>query len=50
MNEDGIKRWLREGHTAFLPEEIEWYKKLNDLGLKDVWREQNPDSTKLLMV
>ena len=23
MNEDGIKRWLSQGHTAFLPEEIE---------------------------
>ena len=46
MNEDGIKRWLSQGHTAFLPEEIEWYKKLTDLGLVDVWRERNPDSTK----
>ena len=46
MNEDGIKRWLSQGHTAFLPEEIEWYKKLTDLGLADIWRERNPDSTK----
>ena len=46
MNEDGIKRWLREGHTAFLPEEIQWYQKLLDLGLKDKWREANPESTK----
>ena len=46
MNEDGIKRWLSQGHTAFLPEEIEWYKKLTDLGLADIWREKNPDSTK----
>ena len=46
MNEDGIKRWLSQGHTAFLPEEIEWYKKLTDLGLVDIWRERNPDSTK----
>lgn len=46
MNDDGIKRWLREGHTAFLPEEIEWYKMLTDLNLHDFWRERNPDSTK----
>ena len=46
MNEDGIKRWLSQGHTAFLPEEIEWYKKLTDLGLVDIWRERNPYSTK----
>ena len=45
-NEDGIKRWLSQGHTAFLPEEIEWYKKLTDLGLVDIWRERNPNSTK----
>ena len=25
MNDDGVKRWLREGHTAFLPEEIETF-------------------------
>ena len=46
MNEDGIKRWLREGHTAFLPEEIEWYQSLLDVGLRDKWREVNPESTK----
>ena len=46
MNEDGIKRWLSQGHTAFLPEEIEWYKKLTNLGLVDVWRERNPNSNK----
>jgi len=46
MNEDGIKRWLSQGHTAFLPEELEWYERLTSLGLNDIWREQNPDSTK----
>ena len=46
MNEDGIKRWLREGHTAFLPEELEWYEKLTNIGLKDVWRERNSESLK----
>lgn len=46
MNDDGVKRWLREGHTAFLPEEIEWYKMLTNLGLHDFWRENNPNSTK----
>ena len=46
MNEDGVKRWLREGHTAFLPEEIEWYDKLLATGLEDTWRKLNPDSTK----
>ena len=46
MNEEGIKRWLREGHTAFLPEELEWYRILTETGLEDIWRTNNPDSTK----
>lgn len=46
MNEDGIKRWLSQGHTAFLPEELEWYKTLTSLNLRDMWRENNPESKK----
>jgi exodeoxyribonuclease-3 len=37
------KRWLREGHTAFLPEEIEWFSNLTDIGIEDIWRTNNPN-------
>ena len=32
---------VKEGHTAFLPEEIEWYDKLLATGLEDNWRKLN---------
>jgi exodeoxyribonuclease-3 len=37
------KRWLKEGKTAFLPEEIDMWNSIKDLGFIDSWREQNPD-------
>jgi len=40
---DAEKRWLREGHTAFLPEEIEWFSNLISIGVEDIWREKNPN-------
>jgi len=44
IGEKNAKRWLREGTTAFLPEEREWYKKLMDWGLFDSYRHLYPDS------
>ena len=36
------KRWLRDGKTAFLPEEIDMWNSIKNLGFIDSWREQNP--------
>jgi exodeoxyribonuclease-3 len=43
IGEANEKRWLREGKTAFLPEEIDMWNKIKDLGFFDSWREQNPN-------
>ena len=43
IGEQNVKRWLRDGKTAFLPEEIEMWNKIKDLGFIDSWREQNPN-------
>jgi len=43
IGEQNVKRWLRDGKTAFLPEEIEMWNKIKNLGFIDSWREQNPD-------
>ena len=42
IGEQNAKRWLREGKTAFLPEEIEMWNKIKGLGFIDSWRMQNP--------
>jgi exodeoxyribonuclease-3 len=42
IGEVNAKRWLKEGKTAFLPEEIEMWNSIKDLGFIDSWREQNP--------
>ena len=44
IGEDARKRWLREGHTSFLPEEREWYQSMMDWGLVDTWRAKHPDT------
>jgi len=41
---DAEKRWLREGHTAFLPEELDWFSKLKSIGLEDEWRNIHPET------
>jgi exodeoxyribonuclease-3 len=43
IGDQNVKRWLRDGKTAFLPEEIEMWNKIKSLGFIDTWREQNPD-------
>ena len=43
IGEQNIKRWLRDGKTAFLPEEIEMWNKIKNLGFVDSWRMQNPN-------
>ncbi len=44
IGEDNRKRWLKEGHTSFLPEEREWFAELMDFGFVDTWRALNPDT------
>jgi len=43
IGEINAKRWLKEGKTAFLPEEIDMWNSVKNLGFIDSWREQNPD-------
>ncbi|MDB2357151.1 exodeoxyribonuclease III [Gammaproteobacteria bacterium] len=43
IGETNAKRWLRDGKTAFLPEEIEMWNKIKNLGFVDSWRKQNPN-------
>jgi len=43
IGEQNVKRWLRDGKTAFLPEEIKMWNKIRDLGFVDSWRKQNPE-------
>ena len=43
IGEINAKRWLKEGKTAFLPEEIDMWNSIQKLGFIDSWREQNPD-------
>lgn len=43
IGEDNRRRWLKEGHTSFLPEERAWYAALLAWGFVDPWRTRNPD-------
>ena len=43
IGEINAKRWLKEGKTAFLPEEIDMWNSIRELGFIDSWREQNPN-------
>jgi exodeoxyribonuclease-3 len=45
IGEPNKKRWLKTGKCAFLPEEREWVKELQDWGLVDSYRMLNPGVT-----
>lgn len=47
IGEQNRKRWLRTGKCSFLPEEREWYQRLYDWGLTDVWRYLNPEENNI---
>jgi len=42
IDPDSAKRWLKAGKACFLPEEREWFQKLNEWGLYDSYRELHP--------
>ena len=46
IGEKNAKRWLKEGKSAFLPEEREWFEKIRQWGLVDSYRHQYPDDNK----
>ena len=45
IGEKNAKRWLRDGKCAFLPEEIEMWNSIKNLGFIDSWRFQNPNDS-----
>jgi len=47
IGEDNRKRWLSSGKCSFQPEEREWLDRLLSWGLKDTYRELQPNSKDL---
>jgi exodeoxyribonuclease-3 len=43
IGEKNAKRWLKTGKSAFLPEEREWFQRLEKWGLQDAYRTLNPE-------
>ena len=43
IGENNVKRWLRDGKCAFLPEEVEMWNSIKNLGFIDSWRKENPN-------
>lgn len=44
IGEKNARRWLREGKSAFLPEERAWFEQVRNWGLVDSYRHINPNS------
>ena len=44
IGEENRQRWLRTGKCSFLPEEREWFDRLLDWGLTDLWRARHPET------
>lgn len=44
IGDKNVQRWLREGKSAFQPEERGWFEKLRAWGLTDSYRHLYPDS------
>lgn len=40
---DNVKRWLKSGKCCFLPEERQWFSRLQEWGLYDSFRQLHPD-------
>lgn len=47
IGEKNAKRWLRDGKSAFLPEEREWFEAIRNWGLVDSYRHQHGDKDDL---
>jgi len=45
IGEENRKRWLKTGKSSFQPQERSWLQSLQDWGLKDSFRELNPQET-----
>ena len=45
IGEKNAQRWLKEGKSAFLPEERAWFEQLREWGLIDSYRHKNPNIT-----
>lgn len=43
IGEPNAKRWLKQGKASFLPEEREWYTRMEGFGLSDAYRKVKPD-------
>jgi exodeoxyribonuclease-3 len=43
IGEDNARRWLRTGKCSFLPEEREWFARLEAWGLEDLYRVKHPN-------
>ncbi|MEM7259296.1 MAG: exodeoxyribonuclease III [Pseudomonadota bacterium] len=48
ISESRAKTWLKQGHVSFLPEEREWFTRLQAFGFDDTYRLKYPTSTDYL--